>query len=127
MNIGIVTTWFERGAAYVSKQYKDSLEECGHKVFIYSRGGEKASEKKDKKWQGDDIHEGKKIPFPESTYIDIDDFSFWVDVNNVEIVFFNEQRWLPPVLLCKQLGLRCGSYVDYYTKETVESFEFMTF
>ena len=46
MNIGIVTTWFERGAAYVSKQYKDSLEECGHKVFIYSRGGEKASEKK---------------------------------------------------------------------------------
>ena len=63
MNIGIVTTWFERGAAYVSKQYKDSLEECGHKVFIYSRGGEKASEKKDKKWQGDDIHEGKKFRF----------------------------------------------------------------
>ena len=58
MNIGIVTTWFERGAAYVSKQYKDSLEECGHKVFIYSRGGEKHL-KKDKKWQGDDIHEGK--------------------------------------------------------------------
>jgi hypothetical protein len=33
-NIGIVTTWFERGAAYVSKQFKDSLEKNGAKVFI---------------------------------------------------------------------------------------------
>ena len=122
MNIGIVTTWFERGAAYVSKQYKDSLEERGHKLFIYSRGGEISVEEKGKKWRGEEIHEGKKVPFPESTYIDLDDFLAWIDGNNIEVVLFNEQRWLPPVLLCKQLGVRCGSYVDYYTKKTVESF-----
>ena len=122
MKIGIVTTWFERGAAYVSKQYKVSLEECGHKVFIYSRGGESSFEEKDVKWRGEEVYEGKRISFPESTYIDLDDFSEWIDVNNIEVVFFNEQRWLPPVLLCKKLGLRCGSYIDYYTQKTVESF-----
>ena len=37
--IGIVTTWFERGAAYVSKQFKETLEK-EYEVFIYARGGE---------------------------------------------------------------------------------------
>jgi hypothetical protein len=33
MNIGIVTTWFERGAAYVSKAYEKTFEK-GYKVCI---------------------------------------------------------------------------------------------
>lgn len=40
MKIGIVTTWFERGAAYVSRQYMQSLENEGHEVHIFARGGE---------------------------------------------------------------------------------------
>ena len=40
MKIGIVTTWFERGAAYVSKQFMDVLQKTDE-VFIYARGGEK--------------------------------------------------------------------------------------
>ena len=41
MNVGIVTTWFERGAAYVSKAYMQTLS-SQHNVFIYARGGEEA-------------------------------------------------------------------------------------
>ena len=37
MHIGIVTTWFERGAAYVSRQYRDALA-GQHTVFIFARG-----------------------------------------------------------------------------------------
>ena len=37
--IGIVTTWFERGAAYVSKQFKEVWEK-DNEVYIYARGGE---------------------------------------------------------------------------------------
>ena len=33
MKVGIVTTWFERGAAYVSRQYAQLLE-ADHEVFI---------------------------------------------------------------------------------------------
>ena len=39
MNIGIVTTWFESGAGYVSRQYKKILESPGNKVYIFARGG----------------------------------------------------------------------------------------
>ena len=45
MNIGIVTTWFDRGAAQVSKQYMDVLQE-NNDVFIYARGGEKYAKNK---------------------------------------------------------------------------------
>ena len=40
MNIGIVTTWLERGASYVSRQYYEVLSKF-HNVYIYARGGEK--------------------------------------------------------------------------------------
>lgn len=127
MKVGIVTTWFERGAAYVSKQFKEALEESGYQVYIYSRGGEVLSGQKGLEWRGDDVYEGKKVLFPESTYIELDDFESWVRSNNIETVLFNEQRWLPPVLLCKKLGVRSGAYIDYYTKETVSSFKFYDF
>ena len=39
MNIGIVTSWFERGAAYVSRAFMQSLQELGHDVRIFVRGG----------------------------------------------------------------------------------------
>lgn len=39
MNIGFVSTWFERGAAYVTRQYVDALRN-EHNVYVYARGGE---------------------------------------------------------------------------------------
>lgn len=36
MNVGIVTTWFERGAAYVSRQYLEALRsDSNNSVYIY--------------------------------------------------------------------------------------------
>lgn len=43
MNIGFISTWFERGAAYVTKAYVDILKD-NHNVFVYARGGEKTGE-----------------------------------------------------------------------------------
>ncbi len=35
MNIGIVTTWFERGAAYVSRQYLEAFRsDSNNSVYI---------------------------------------------------------------------------------------------
>ncbi len=49
INIGIVTTWFERGASYVSQIYMKAFQKEGHKVIIYARGGEShPSQKNDK-------------------------------------------------------------------------------
>lgn len=126
MNIGIVTTWFERGAAYVSRQYKDVLEKAGHQVFIYARGGE-ADAVANSRWGGPEVKNGKSVCFPLPTYIDERDFKAWLIDNHIETVFFNEQRWLKPVLLCRDLGVKTGSYVDYYTEDTVRSFDVYDF
>jgi len=125
MRIGIVTTWFERGAGYVSRQYRDVLQK-EHQVFIYARGGEKYAIG-DKKWDDKNVTWGKKIPIHMPMTIDLEDFKKWIKKNHIEIVLFNEQQWWDPVLLCNKLGIKTGAYVDYYSKETVAFFALYDF
>lgn len=121
MNIGIVTTWFERGAAYVSRQYRDLLE-VKNNVYIYARGGESYGIG-DPEWDNENVTWGKKCKIPVPTSIDLKDFENWIVKNHIEIVFFNEQQWWEPVLFCNRLGLITGGYVDYYTEDTIPFFE----
>ena len=125
MKIGIVTTWFERGAAYVSRQFMDVLQRTDE-VYIYARGGEKYAIG-DPKWDLPNVHWGVwdkgKRRFLNSTYIDKKDFEKWLKENNIDLVLFNEQQWFPPVLWCKDAGVRAVAYVDYYTEVTIPFFD----
>lgn len=120
MKIGIVTTWFERGAAYVSRQYKNSLE-SSHEVYIYARGGERYAIG-DKDWDSDKVTWGKGTDIPIATAVDLADFQRWIERCELDVVFFNEQHWWEPVLLCNKLGVISGAYIDYYTEETIPLF-----
>lgn len=119
-NIGIVTTWFERGAAYVSRQYKDVLQD-DFNVFIYARGGE-YSGKGNKVWDSENVTWAKKAYIPVSMSIHKKDFINWIKANDINILFFNEQQWWMPILWAKELNVICGSYIDYYTEETIPLF-----
>lgn len=120
MNIGIVTTWFERGGAYVSLAYKNLLE-TEHDVFIYARGGEDYA-LNDPVWDKEQVTWGKKIDLSIPTPIDCKDFKKWISQRKIEVVFFNEQHYWHPVLLCNDLNVVCGAYIDYYTEETIPLF-----
>lgn len=121
MRIGIVTTWFERGAAYVSRQYRDLLRKSGDEVFIYARGGERYA-RNDPNWDTAEVTWGKKNSVQTVTGIDRKDFVAWIRHNAIEIVIFNEQWWLPPVYWAMECGCRTVAYVDYYTEDTVAHF-----
>lgn len=125
MNIGLVTTWFERGAAYVSKAYLNSLK-TDNNVFIYARGGEKYA-KKDPNWDKDYVTWGKRVGM--GTEISIKDISKWIIKNSLDIVFFNEQNYILPVyqIKLKFPDLVLGSYIDYYKLSTVKNFEIFDF
>jgi glycosyltransferase involved in cell wall biosynthesis len=126
MNIGIVTTWFERGASQVSRQYRDILK-SEHNVFIYARGGENYA-KNDSNWNTSDVTWGKKTIFQTNgTPIHKSDFKRWITKNNIEIILFNEQQWWLPIIWAKDWGVTVGSYIDYYTKDTVPFFEVFDF
>nr|WP_294860858.1 glycosyltransferase family 4 protein [uncultured Fluviicola sp.] len=121
MKIGIVTVWFERGAGYVSQQYKKILEQ-EHEVYIYARGGEHFA-KNDSHWDDGKITWDNYSYFRVPTFLNLKRFKKWISDNEIEIVFFNEQHWWLPVLLCNEMGIKTGSYIDYYTKETVPFFK----
>jgi len=125
MKIGIVTTWFERGAAYVSKQYEQLLED-EHDIFIYARGGEKYAIG-DSKWDKENVWWGKQYPMPSATYVDENDFKNWLKNNHIECVLFNEQAWYQPILTCKKMGIKTGAYIDYYTEASLELFALYDF
>lgn len=121
MRIGIVTTWFERGAAYVSKQFKQILEK-EHEVFIYARGGEEYAIG-DPNWDGDFVWWGKRKVSPfHGTYIDKSDFIKWITTEHIELIIFNEQQWFMPIIWCKDLHIKTVAYIDYYTNATIPFF-----
>ena len=124
MKIGIVSTWFERGASYVSKQFEDVLSQK-HEVFIYARGGEKTAIG-DPKWDKKNVTWGKRriVPFSGGgTVIQKKDFIKWIRINSIEAVLFNEQEWLHPLIWCNELKIPTVGYIDYYKKETVPFFK----
>ncbi len=120
MNIGIVTTWFERGAAYVSRQYRDILS-IDNKVFIYARGGE-AFAIGDPVWDSPQVTWAKKCYNPVPMSVDSQDFEQWLRRCKIDLVFFNEQNCWTPVLACRRLGILTGTYIDYYTETTIPFF-----
>lgn len=121
MNIGIVTTWFERGAAYVSRQYREVLE-GPHRVFIYSRGGE-IEAKGNSAWDREFVTWGKPPLVDEPSAVDLEDFSRWLDRCNIECVFFNEQRSWEAVILCARRKILNGAYVVHYREDTIPFFD----
>lgn len=123
MNIGIITTWYERGASYVSKAYADLLE-ANNRVYIYARDGEYA--KKDKMWSQENVTWGWELF---STNIHFAHFKKWILNNDIDVLFFNEQRDFKIILKTKKVfpNIVIGSYIDYYTQEMIPKFKFYDF
>jgi len=121
VNIGIVTTWFERGAAYVSRAYVEILSRK-HGVFIYARGGERYA-RGDPRWDKEYVTWGKRVPGKIGTYVDWKEFREWVLKNDLDVVIFNEQHsWEIILKTLRGLDITIGAHVDYYTPDTAPFF-----
>lgn len=118
-NVGIVTTWFDRGAAFVSRQIMSVLQ-SEFDVYIYARG--ERYEKGNPEWDLPNVHWGKRVFWPGSGKIDREDFESWLDVNAIDVVIFNEQRWWQPIIWAKDKGVVTGAYIDYYTLDSIGNF-----
>lgn len=125
MNIGIVTTWFERGAAYVSKQFEHVLSE-NNEIYIYARGGENYAIG-NPKWDKENVTWGRRNIFSSPTQINLSHFKSWIKANSIDIILFNEQHDWAPVIALTEMNVISGAYIDYYKKETVPFFELYDF
>ncbi len=128
MRIGIVTTWFERGAAYVSRAFMQALQPHHH-VFIYARGGERSS-RGDPQW---DLPNVCYAPDIQSAWLKSADaiprahFFRWLRREGIDAVLFNELTDLDLVRTLTRLGYATGAYVDYYTQAMVPAFDTFDF
>lgn len=124
MKIGFVSTWFERGASYVTKSYIELLKDK-HEVFVYARGGEYKA-KGDLTWDKEYV---TWAPSQYATNINIKHFRKWIKQNEIEIVFFNEQQEIEPVYYLKKFfpKIKIGAYIDYYKENTVSQFNIYDF
>ena len=124
MNIGFVSTWFERGAAYVTRQYVDALRN-EHNVYVYARGGEQYA-KGNPDWDLPYVTWGLRLT---GTDINFRHFKKWIIKNNIEVIFFNEQHEHDIVAVTKRYfpSIKMGSYIDYYTENTVQDFQIYDF
>lgn len=118
MNIGFVSTWYERGAAYVTKNYINLLRDK-HNVFVYARGGKLA--KNDPNWDLPYVTWGLNLP---GMYINLNHFKKWIRKNKIDTILFNEQQQIDIVYQIKKHfpEIKLGSYIDYYKENTVQEF-----
>lgn len=124
MNIGFVSTWFERGAAYVTKAYINAVSD-EHNIFVYARGGE-SNAIGDSNWDLPYVTWGLNLI---GTKINRRHFSNWVKQNNIDTLFFNEQRDYDILIYLKKNfpKIKLGAYIDYYKEDEIDKFELYDF
>lgn len=124
MNIGFVSTWFERGAAYVTKAYINAVNDK-HNIFVYARGGE-SNAIGDPNWDLPYVTWGLNLI---GTKINRRHFSNWVKQNNIDTLFFNEQRDYDILIYLKKNfpKIKLGAYIDYYKEDEIDKFELYDF
>jgi len=127
VNIGIITTWFERGAAYVSRAYMDAFTAASHNVFIYARGGEGYG-RGTVEWDLPSVTWAPRLGYRAGGVLfDLNHLTRWLSTRRIDVVFFNEERNWHVVRLCKTLGYTIGAYIDYYTPASVPLFDIYDF
>lgn len=124
MNIGFVTTWFERGAAYVTRAYMDLLKD-NNNLFVFARGGEYYA-KDNEEWNKPYVTWGSRIGV---TRIIWKEFREWIDKNKIDVILFNEQHDFDILYYIKlhRPNVKIGAYIDYYKENTVEDFKIYDF
>jgi hypothetical protein len=88
VRVGIVTKWFNRGQAFVSRYVRDALDERGHETFILARptkdkGPMAAHVDRTGVWDQPGVTEASDWE------VTTDEYRRWIDDNGIEIVHWD--------------------------------------
>lgn len=110
MRVGLVSMWFERGAAYVTHMLRDVIAR-EHDTFILARTGGVYGQPKLEitgYWALPNLTTWGHYRIPSQVLAE------WAKVNALDLIVFNEEYdWALPAL-GKSLGLKVVTYLDYY-------------
>jgi hypothetical protein len=88
VRIGIVTKWFNRGQAFVSRYIRDALDELGHETFILARptkdkGPMAAHVDRSGVWDQPGVTEASAWEVP------LEEYQRWIADNSIEVVHWD--------------------------------------
>jgi glycosyltransferase involved in cell wall biosynthesis len=103
--VGIVTKWFNRGQAFVSRYLRDALEERGHQTFILARptkdkGPMAARVDRSGVWDQPGVTEASdwEVPYEE--------YDRWIEANSIEIVHWDNCYQHDEIRRLREAGVR---------------------
>lgn len=112
--IGIVTIWFDRGQAEVSRTLRQALVDLGHEVHVFARMGYvygKAKQEVAGRWQVDNLH-----LYPEYR-IHPPALKVWAYARGLHAVIFNEEYdWNLPYAM-QSFNIKTIHYIDFLDPE----------
>jgi len=88
MKVGIVTKWFNRGQAFVSRYVRDALDEVGHETFILARptkdkGAMAAHIDRTGVWDQPGVTEASDWEVP------LEEYESWIADNGIDVVHWD--------------------------------------
>jgi len=128
MRIGIVSKWFDRGQPVVGRYLRTAFEELGHETVVLARPKKQrgprpgALDRKDV-WDQPGITEASAYDIP------LEEYRAWVEANQVEAVFCDQNYQFEELATLRREGVRtAGRFVwEHFTAEHVagaqEAFE----
>lgn len=121
MRVGIVTKWFNRGQAFVSRYIRDALDELGHETFILARptkdkGPMAAHVDRTGVWDQPGVTEASdwEVPYEE--------YERWVEQNSLDVVHWDNCYQHEEIARLRAAGLRTvGRFVwEMFSPEDAE-------
>ena len=103
--VGIVTKWFNRGQAFVSRYVRDALDESGHETFILARptkdkGPMAAHVDRSGVWDQPGVTEASdwEVPYEE--------YARWIEQNSIEVVHWDNCYQHDEIRRLRESGVR---------------------
>ena len=105
MRVGIVTKWFNRGQAFVSRYVRDALDERGHETFILARptkdkGPMAAHVDRTGVWDQPGVTEASDWEVPLAEY------EAWIEANQLDVVHWDNCYQHEEIAQLRSAGVR---------------------
>ncbi len=105
MNIGIVSWWFNRGQATVSRHVRSALDELGHRTFVLARPTRDSFTlprfvSRDDVWDQPSVTRASRFEIPWREY------ARWARENDLAAIFFDQNYQFKNIAKLRSLGIR---------------------
>ena len=105
MRVGIVTKWFNRGQAFVSRYIRDALDARGHETFVLARptkdkGPMAAHVDRTGVWDQPGVTEASDWEVP------LDEYERWIAENDIEVVHWDNCYQHEEIARLRRSGVR---------------------